>query len=89
MNAGLKIIFNGKSYIINNDVAVMAANAKSIAFGDFSNYFIRDVMDLMIVRMGEKYIENGQIGFVAFSRHDGAYVDAGQGPIKLYVNSAT
>ncbi len=79
----------GKSYIINTDMADMAANAKSILFGDFANYFIRDVMDLMIVRISEKYIENGQIGFIAFSRHDALLVDAGQGPIKYYANSAT
>jgi HK97 family phage major capsid protein len=79
----------GKSYVINTDMADMAANAKSILFGDMSNYFIRDVMDLMIVRISEKYIENGQIGFVAFSRHDGLLVDAGQGSIKHYANSAT
>ncbi len=79
----------GKRYVINNDVPEMAASAKSILFGDFSNYFIRDVMDLMIVRISEKYIENGQIGFIAFSRHDGLVVDAGQGPIKHYANSAT
>lgn len=79
----------GKSYTINTDMADMASNAKSILFGDFSNYFIRDVMDLMIVRISEKYIENGQIGFIAFSRHDGLLVDAGQGPIKYYANSAT
>lgn len=79
----------GKSYRINTDMADMAANAKPVLFGDFANYFIRDVMDLMIVRISEKYIENGQIGFIAFSRHDGLLVDAGQGPIKHYVNSAT
>ncbi|WP_035430869.1 phage major capsid protein [Bacillus sp. UNC322MFChir4.1] len=79
----------GKPYIINTDMADMAANAKSILFGDFANYFIRDVMDLMIVRISEKYIESGQIGFVAFSRQDGFLVDAGQGPIKYYANSAT
>ncbi len=79
----------GKGYIINTDMADMAANAKSILFGDMSNYFIRDVMDLLIVRISEKYIENGQIGFVAFSRHDGLMVDAGQGPIRHYANSAT
>jgi HK97 family phage major capsid protein len=79
----------GKSYIINTDMADMAANAKSLLFGDFANYFIRDVMDLMIVRISEKYIESGQIGFIAFSRHDALMVDAGQGPIKYYANSAT
>jgi len=79
----------GKRYVINNDVPELGAGAKSILFGDFSNYFIRDVMDLMIVRIAEKYIESGQIGFIAFSRHDGLLVDAGQGPIKYFQNAAS
>ncbi|WP_181444676.1 phage major capsid protein [Bacillus sp. 03113] len=79
----------GKPYRINTDMADMAASAKSILFGDFANYFIRDVLDLMIVRISEKYIENGQIGFIAFSRHDALLIDAGQGPIKYYANPAS
>ncbi|HZG83838.1 phage major capsid protein [Paenibacillus sp.] len=79
----------GKPYVINTDMADMAANAKPILFGDFSNYFIRDVMDLTIFRLGEKYIESGQIGFIAYARHDGLMVDAGTGPIKYYQNSAS
>lgn len=79
----------GYPVVINNDVATMAANAKSIAFGDFSSYFIREVMDIMLVRFAEKYMDSGQIGFVAFNRIDGNQVDAGMHPIQLYVNSAS
>lgn len=77
----------GFKYTINQDVASMAASAKSILFGDFSKFFIRDVMDLSIYRMGEKYIDAGQVGFVAFSRHDSVLVDSAA--IKHYTNSAT
>lgn len=80
---------NGYKYVINNDVPVMAASAKSLLFGDFSAYMIRDVMDVQIVRMGEKYADSAQVGFVAFSRHDGQLVDAGAHPIVYYANSAT
>lgn len=80
---------NGFPYIVNNDIPVMAANAKSVLFGDFSTYYIRDVMDIQVIRIAEKYIESGQIGFIAFSRTDGNLIDAGQGPIKYYANSAT
>jgi HK97 family phage major capsid protein len=79
----------GYGYTVNNDVPAMAISAKSIAFGDFSNYFIRDVMDVSVVRFSEKYMDAGQIGFVAFSRHDGKYVNAGTNPIALYQNSAS
>lgn len=79
----------GFNYIVNDDVAEMAANAKSVLFGDFSNYFVRDVQGVELYRIVDKYIESGQVGFVAFSRHDGLLVDAGGNPIKYYQNSAT
>lgn len=67
----------------------MAANAKSIGFGDFREYMIREVMDLTLFRMADsKYIENGQIGFVAFNRQGGNLIDVG-GAAKAYQNSAT
>jgi HK97 family phage major capsid protein len=80
---------NGYGYQLNNDVAQMAANAKSILFGDYSNYFIRDVKNIAVVRFNEKYMDAGQVGFVAFSRADGKLVNAGMNPVAYYQNSAT
>jgi HK97 family phage major capsid protein len=79
----------GYPVVINNDMAQMAASAKHTAFGDFSNYYIREVQGIQIVRLNELYAENGQVGFMAFMRADGGLVDAGQGPIKTLQNSAT
>lgn len=79
----------GYGYEINQDMPVMAANAKSIVFGDLGSYWIRDVMDISLVRFGEKYMDAGQVGFVAFSRHDGKFINAGGNQIVYYANSAT
>lgn len=76
-------------YVINNDMPVMAANAKSMIFGDLSTFMVRDVMDVTLFRIAEKYIENGQVGFIAFSRNDSRQLDAGMHPITYYANSAT
>lgn len=74
---------------INDDVAAMAANAKSILCGDFLKYHIRRVMDLTLFRMTDSaFTLNGQVGFVAFQRTGGNLVDAG-GAVKYYANSAT
>ncbi len=74
---------------INQEMAPMAANAKSIAFGDFSCYMIREVMDLTLFRMADSaFITNGQIGFIAFNRQGGNLIDVG-GAVKVYQNSAT
>lgn len=73
---------------INQDVAVMAANAKSILFGDFSFYKIRDVMDVTMFRFTDSaYTKLGQVGFLAWARSGGNMVDPNA--VKYYTNSAT
>jgi HK97 family phage major capsid protein len=79
----------GREIVINQHMPAMAANAKSILFGDFSKYLIRDVMDLTLFRMTDsKYTEKGQVGFLAFQRSGANMVDIG-GAIKYYQNSAS
>lgn len=74
---------------VNQDVAVMAANAKSILYGDFSFYTIRDAMDISMFRFTDSaFALKGQVGFVAFLRSGGNFVDVG-GSVKYYQNSAT
>jgi HK97 family phage major capsid protein len=79
----------GYQYTINQDMAAMAANAKSILFGDFDKYKIRRVMEMTLLRLTERYADVGQVGFLVFARYDGQLVDAGTHPIQYYQNSAT
>jgi HK97 family phage major capsid protein len=81
----------GDAVQINQDVPAMAANAKSIAYGDFSYYKIRDVMDLTMFRFTDSvYASKGQVGFLAWQRSGGNYTAAGtNGPVSLFQNSAT
>ncbi|MFM0210442.1 phage major capsid protein [Paraburkholderia sediminicola] len=89
INGGAPDRLMGRPIYINQDMPVMAANAESIAFGQFSKYVIRDVMDLTLFRMTDSaFTLNGQIGFVGFLRTGGNLIDAG-GAIKTYANSAT
>lgn len=75
--------------VINNDVAVMAANARSIAFGDFSYYKIRDVLGVEMFRFTDSaYTSKGQVGFLAWMRSGGNLTDV-TGAVKVYINSAT
>ncbi len=79
----------GRITHINQHMAPMAANARSILFGDLSKYLIRDVMDLTLFRMTDSaFTLNGQVGFVAFTRSGGNLIDVG-GAVKTFVNSAT
>jgi HK97 family phage major capsid protein len=79
----------GFPVVLNNDMPTMAASAKHTSFGDHSYYKIRRVKAIQIVRINELYVENGQVGFLAFMRADGGLVDAGQNPVKLLQNSAS
>ncbi|MEM7416781.1 MAG: phage major capsid protein [Gemmatimonadota bacterium] len=88
LTVGAPDSINGKSYVVNNDVADMAASARAILFGDFSKYVIRDVMDVSLTRMDERYGEFHQVAFVAISRHDGELIDAGTNPIKRITMAA-
>lgn len=77
----------GYPYVINQQVAAMAANARSILFGNLSKYIIRDARDITIVRLVELYAAAGQVGFLAFSRHDGRPTNPNA--FNCFINSAT
>lgn len=73
----------------NDDVAVMAANAKSIAFGDFSKYTIRDVAGTTSIRRFDDsaFALANQVGFCGWTRSGGNLLDTAA--VKLYINSAS
>jgi HK97 family phage major capsid protein len=73
---------------INQHMPVPAASAKSIAFGDFTYYKVRDVMNVTLFRFADSpYTKKGQIGFLAWMRSGGNLVDVG-GAVKLFVHGA-
>ncbi len=78
----------GKPYFINQDMAAITNSAKTVLFGDFSKYVIRDVAAFRLRRLVERYAEKDQVSFIAFSRHDGRVLDAGTDPIKHLIQLA-
>jgi HK97 family phage major capsid protein len=82
IQTGAPDLLLGKSYVINQDMATPAANAKAVLYGDFSKFIIRDVMQVEVFRLNELYIRNGQIGFIAFARSGSVLVDAGTKPVR-------
>lgn len=78
----------GYSVTVNQDVAAMAANAKSILFGDLAQYYIRDVMQATLYRFTDSaYTKLGQVGFLMWARSGGNLIDTAA--VKYYANSAT
>jgi HK97 family phage major capsid protein len=79
----------GYAYTINDDVPVMAANAKSIAFGDFSQYMIRDVAGTTTLRRFDdsNFALKNQVGFCGWTRSGGNLMEPAA--VKVYTNSST
>jgi HK97 family phage major capsid protein len=76
----------GYPYVINQDMAVPAISAKSVLFGNFSKYILRDVREFTLLRLEERYAEFGQVGFLAFTRSDGRFINANA--VKHYLHPA-
>ena len=80
----------GYPYTVNQSMtAVQTVGEKVMLFGDFSKYVIRDVADMRLVRMNERYADLDQVAFVAFLRSDGQLLDAGTDPMLHYVTKKT
>lgn len=88
ITAGAPDLLLGKGVVINNDMPVPAANAKSIIYGDMKKYIIRDAMAVSLMRFDDSaYASKGQVGFLAFIRSGGNLMDTAA--VKHYQHSAT
>lgn len=77
----------GRPVVDDPNMPEMAANAKSILFGDFSGYYIRDVGSVAFERSDEFAFNTDLVTFRAIARTDGDLVD--ENSVKAYQNSAT
>jgi len=79
----------GVPVVVNNNMDPIGPGTKSILFGDFSRYIIRDVRAMQMLRMTDSfYATRGQVGFLILSRHGGNFVDAG-GAVKYLAMPAS
>jgi HK97 family phage major capsid protein len=89
ISGGAPATICGYAYTVNDDVAAMAANARSIAFGDFSQFVIRDVAGSTSMRRFDDsaFALNGQVGFCGWMRTGSNLLDTAA--VKVFENSAT
>jgi HK97 family phage major capsid protein len=75
----------GKPVVINpflDNFTQGVADKFSIIYGDHSAYLLRNVKPgLSIMRLNERYMDQGAVGFIGFARAGGALLDAGTHPI--------
>lgn len=73
---GAPDMIDGSKYWINQAMdSTVDASSKVMLYGDFSKYRIRLVQELLIIRLNERYADNGLVGFVGFMRWDGECVN--------------
>jgi HK97 family phage major capsid protein len=83
VQAGQPDRFSNYPVMSNNDMAsTIATTNKTVLFGQMSKYKVRQVAQLRLRRLVERYADTDQEGFVAFQRADGVLLDAGVAPVK-------
>ena len=74
LTAGTPDTILGRPVRTSAYMPAIAASAKTIAFGDFSYYWIADRQGRSFKRLNELYAANGQVGFLASQRVDGKLI---------------
>lgn len=64
----------GKHVVMNSAMPSVTTGAKPIAFGDFSYYWVVDRSPVSIKTISERFVLNGQIGYLAFEFLDGKLI---------------
>ena len=72
--AGTPDMILGRPIKTSAYMPAMAAGAKTIAFGDFSYYWIADRQGRSFKRLNELFAATGQVGFLATQRVDGKLI---------------
>jgi HK97 family phage major capsid protein len=88
LSEGAQARLLGRPVVIDPNVADIAANARSIVFGDFSGYYIREAGPLRIERSAHLGFDTDTVLFRGLLRLDGRLVDA-SGAIKALEHPAS
>lgn len=87
-NSGAPDTLNTYPYQVNQDMASsIAASAITVLFGELTAYKIRQVGQIVLRRLDERFADTNQTGFLAFVRGDGNLLDAGDGPVRKLVQA--
>lgn len=89
LTTGVPTQLLGYPVTINQSMdSAVTATKTVMLFGALQKYIIRDIATLRLRRLVERYADNDQEAFLAFSRHDGNLLDAGVAPVKHLIMKA-
>lgn len=91
IQAGVPDRLHSKPVYANDEMAdTIAASAVTALYGDYRKYKIREVGQLRVIRLRERYrVEQDADAFLAFVEADGKLLDAGTHPVKKMVQAAS
>ena len=77
MEAGQPDKLFGHNIYYNNDMASsIATGEKTLLAADFSKFVVRSAGGVQMVRLNERYMDELEVGFVAYARKDAAVLDS-------------
>lgn len=77
MEAGQPDKLFGHNIYYNNDMASsIATGEKTLLAADFSKFVVRSAGGIQMVRLNERYMDELEVGFVAYARKDAAVLDS-------------
>jgi HK97 family phage major capsid protein len=87
-------LLNGYPYALNNDLDPLQTQSSSppvkkntMLFGPMKKFVLRQVKEMAVLRLSERFIDYGQLAFIGFSRWDSNLLDAGTHPIAVLQNT--
>jgi len=87
LSSGFEDTLFGKPAITNSDMPAMTTGLKSMLFGDFSKFAVREVNEVRLQVLRELYAGTDELGIIAFMRWDSKVIDAGTHPIMHLVQA--
>lgn len=74
-------------HVNNHMQATVATGTKTMIFGDLSAHKIRQVRNIRLKRLDERYADVDQVAFIAFMRMDAKLLNAGTNPVKHLIQA--
>lgn len=65
----------GYPYIVDQGMQSVGVGNRPIAFGDLSEFIIREVLGINLFRFNERYMDFLQIGWMGYARYDSNLID--------------
>ena len=66
---------NGYPYVVDQSFDDLATGGNYMAFGDLSEFIIREVLGINLFRFNERYMDALQIGWLGYARWDSNLID--------------